>query len=344
MPSPPPQTRTIYRRNLSSPSFAQKIQLETEPIPPLTSTSLLLKLHAISLNYRDANMLNATNPWPVLASGIPCSDAAGEIVAIGPRVSRFKLGDRVCPIIEPNERTGREWLGGDVDGVLASHVVVEEAKVVRVPEGLEYVEAAMLPVAGVTAWAGVRGVRAGGSVLVQGTGGVSMFGAKLARAMGCRVILSSSSDEKLARVKEMGGLESVRTLNYARDAKWEDEAVRLNDGVGVDVVLENGGTSSLMQSLKATRKGGTVSQIGYLGKQDGRHLDGLVSVLIEKEINLRGINVGSRADFEDMNRLIESNDIRFNELIDKKFEFERAGEAFEYLWSGQHVGKIVIEI
>ena len=167
---------------------------------------------------------------------------------------------------------------------------------------------------------------------------------KLAWAAGCRVIITSSSDQKLEQVRTMAGEDQVLTINYKTTPDWDKEALRLNNGVGVDIVLENGGTSSTIKSLKAVKKGGIISQVGYLGKQDPAHLDGLISLLIDKTVNFRGINVGSRQDFEQMNKVIEASKLRFEDIIDRKFSFEQADKALEYLWSGQHVGKVVIEM
>ncbi|KAF2498329.1 NAD(P)-binding protein [Lophium mytilinum] len=320
MSSPPATHRRVYRRDASKPNT---LTLTTEPLPGLGDTTttttpslpphaLLLRLHAISLNYRDINILRGTNPWDTLATGIPCSDAAGIVIATGSAVTRFSVGDRVAPILDQKSVTGkeqeREWLGGEVEGVLATHVVFDEEKVVGIPGELTFAEASVLPCAGVTAWSAlaVNGeVGAGKVVLIQGTGGVSLLVLRLALAAGCRVIITSSSDAKLEKVRQIAGkyADLVETINYNTTPKWEDEAVRLNGVKGVDIVIENGGTSSLLQSIAATAKRGIVSQVGYLGKQDTRDLDGLVSALIDKTVTLRGINVGSRLEFEALNQI-----------------------------------------
>ncbi|KAF2806844.1 NAD(P)-binding protein [Mytilinidion resinicola] len=352
---PSPTHRQVYRRDASAPNT---LTLTTEPLPGLGATelpphSLLIRLHAIALNYRDINILRGTNPWATLATGIPCSDAAGTVIAAGSGVTRFSVGDRVSPILDQASVTGREqsreWLGGEVDGVLATHVVFDEEKVVRIPEGLTFAEASVLPCAGVTAWSALAvggEVGSGKVVLVQGTGGVSLLVLKLALAAGCRVIVTSSSDEKLEKVRRIAGryADLVETINYKTNPKWEEEAVRLNGGKGVDIVIENGGTSSLLQSIAATAKRGIVSQVGYLGKQDAKDLEGLISALIDKTVTLRGINVGSRLEFEALNQIVSASRMRFEDLIDKTFAFEEAEEAFGYLKSQKHVGKVVIEI
>ncbi|KAF2098806.1 zinc-binding oxidoreductase [Rhizodiscina lignyota] len=346
-------TRKLYRRNIAGSSFSQRLALHEEHIPETlpTNTSILIKVHAISLNYRDANILNGTNPWATKADGIPCSDAAGEVISIGSHVTRFKIGDRVTPLLDQKSITGqeqeREWLGGEVDGVLATHLIFEQETVVKVPDHLSWAEAACLPNAGVTAWSALASgssLPSGTTVVMQGTGGVSIMALKLARAAGCKVILTSSSDEKLQRVQKFAGIGQISTINYRTTPNWDEEVLRLNGGVGADIVLETGGTASVMRSIRATAKRGTVSQIGYLGKQDAADLDGLLPLVIDRTIFLKGINVGSRLDFEQMNKLISANGISFEEVIDQKYSFDRASDAFEYLWSGKHVGKVVIEL
>ena len=232
--------------------------------------------------------------------------------------------------------------------MLATHIVLDEQLWVKFPEHLSWAEAACLPNAGVTAWSTLatenKRLMAGQTIVLQGTGGVSMMAMKLALAAGCRVIVTSSSDEKLARILESTKGWPVSSINYKTTPAWEKEVLRLNNGIGADIILENGGTPSTIQSLHAVKKGGIVSQVGYLGKQDPAHLEGLISLLIDKTVNFRGINVGSRQDFEHMNKVIDASKIRFEDIIDRRYKFEGTEEAFAYLWSGKHVGKIVIEI
>ena len=344
--------RTVYRRSVGAAPY--ELIESTERIPnPLPPTYILIKVRAVSLNYRDANILNGTNPWPVIENGIPCSDAAGDVIAVGSHATQFQIGDKVIPQLDTELITGDEqghcWLGGDADGTLATHLVVDERLVVPMPEHLTYAEAACLPNAGLTAWASIiaentRNLEAGKTILLQGTGGVSLMALKLALAGGCKVIVTSSSDAKLEQVRKMAGSKDIGTINYATASKWDEEAVRLNAGVGVDIVLENGGTSSLMRSLRAARRRGIISQVGYLGKQDPTDLDGLLPLLIEKTITFRGICCGSKLDFEKMNRMIVATGLRFEDVIDRRFKFEEADEAIKYLWSGKHIGKVVIEV
>lgn len=344
--------RTLYRRSPGPPPYTliKSTEAISSPLPP---TSILIKVRAISLNYRDANIINGTNPWPVIENGIPCSDAAGDVLDVGSHATQFKVGDKVIPILDTELITGDEqgrcWLGGDADGVLSTHLVLDERLAVRMPEHLTYAEAACLPNAGVTGWASIisentRALEAGKTILLQGTGGVSLMALKLALAGGCKAIVTSSSDEKLEQVRKMVSPKEIATINYATTPNWDEEAMGLNGGVGVDIVLENGGISSLMRSLRATRRRGIVSQVGYLGKQNSSDLDGFLPLLIEKTITFRGICCGSKLDFEKMNSMIAATGLRVEDVIDRKFSFDQAAEAVKYLWSGKHVGKVVVEV
>ncbi|KAK4896897.1 hypothetical protein LTR27_005144 [Elasticomyces elasticus] len=178
----------------------------------------------------------------------------------------------------------------------------------------------------------------------KGSGGFSMMAFKLALVAGCKVIITSSSDEKLQHVRQMARKGVVQMINCRTVPAWENEAISLNGGRGVDIVIENGGTSTLMQSLKAVVKGGTISQVGYLGKQDPADLVGFISLLVDKTVHLRGINVGSRRDFEEMNKLICATGLRFEGIIHKAFPINQIQEAFDVLQSGTHVGKVVVKL
>jgi NADPH:quinone reductase-like Zn-dependent oxidoreductase len=296
---------TAYRRNFpssTSSSFPHNLTLHNGSSPVhLAPTSVLLKIHAISLNYRDVNILNGTNPWPVLANGIPCSDAAAEVLAIGYSVNDWKVGDRVMPIFDLKNITGEEqeraWLGGDVDGVLATHAIFDEQHLVRIPEILSWREAACLPCACLTAWCAVMtpgkemDVLVGKTVLIQGTGGVSLMALKIAIAAGAKVILSTSSEEKAIKIKERYGNKILGTVSYEKE-DWYETVKILNAGKGVDVIVENGGASTISQSLRCVRKGGKVSQVGYLGrnskqKEDQERLEDVLALLIDGAITLQ---------------------------------------------------------
>jgi NADPH:quinone reductase-like Zn-dependent oxidoreductase len=287
-----PSTRRAFRRTDDHIPGTPKVTLHTEALPnPLPPTSILIRVHAVSLNYRDANIANGGNPWPVTPHGIPCNDAAGEVISVGSNVQNLAIGDRVAPIIDTANLTGREsgrsWLAADEDGVLADYLVFDERVLGRLPRHLEWREACTIPCAGVTAWAALKGVGFGRSVLIQGTGGVSMFALKLARATGLQVVLSSSSDAKLAQMRERFADPPLLTVNYASNSEWHEDVLKLTGGAGVDLVIECGGSSSLVKSVKCTRRGGIVSQVGYLGKPDVGALAELLPLLIDRRVNLR---------------------------------------------------------
>ncbi|KAK2750521.1 hypothetical protein FQN55_002122 [Onygenales sp. PD_40] len=346
-------TRTLYRR--SGEQYPKHLSVSQESITITRPLDVLIKVHAVSLNYRDFNMLRGTNPWLIKEDGIPGSDAAGEVIGVGEGVVRFKIGDRVCPNLDQKNITGtedgREWLGGEVDGVLATHVIFPEDGLVKIPAHLSWAEAACLPCAALTAWSGLntqeKHITAADSVLLQGTGGVSILALKLAAQAGATILLTSSSDAKLTQAQSLISSQQNSKLipiNSRTQPDWEEAALAHTAGRGVDVVLDNGGAQTLMQSLKAVRQRGMISQIGYLGEQDGKYLEGVVAVLIDKAVNWRGVNCGSRLDFEDLIAFVENHQMRFNDIIDKTFKFEEAEAAIQYLGSGAHLGKVVIEV
>jgi NADPH:quinone reductase-like Zn-dependent oxidoreductase len=306
---------------------------------------VVVKVRAVSLNFRDLMMVKGQYNPKLKMPMVPCSDAAGEVVSIGEGVSRVKPGDRVCGIFmqgwlggEVNEGVARTALGGAIDGVLAESVVFGEEGVVPIPAHLSFEEAATLPCTGVTAWHAlvVRGrVRAGDTVVTLGTGGVSLFALQFAVMSGARVIATSSSDEKLARARSMGAWE---VINYKTTADWE-ERVRKITGAGADHIVEVGGSGTLMKSLRAVRMGGTVSVIGALSGGVGEVSP--VPILM-KSVRVQGIFVGSREMFEAMNRAIVAH--RMTPVVDRVFGFEQVREAMRYMESGAHFGKVVIRL
>jgi NADPH:quinone reductase-like Zn-dependent oxidoreductase len=181
-------------------------------------------------------------------------------------------------------------------------------------------------------------------MLLEGTGGVSTFALKLARASGLKIILTSSSDEKLEKMKQLFGTPSILTVNYRTHPDWHEEVLRLTNGIGVDLVVENGGSGSLVKSMKATRRGGIVSQVGYLGGQNPSELKEFVSTIVDRRINVRGINAGSKEDQDDLIAAISSMQLTFYDIIDSVWPFEKSDEAIEFIWKGQQVGKLVIDL
>ena len=316
------------------------------PDPRPGPGQVLVRVRAASLNFRDLLMVqglyNPKQPLPL----IPCSDGAGEVVATGSGVTRWKAGDRVCGIFAQQWHSGRptrellrSTLGGPLDGMLAELAVLDQEGVVRIPDHLGYEEAATLPCAAVTAWNALvteGGVTAGDTVLVQGTGGVSLFALQFAQLLGARVIATSSSDEKLARAREMGAAEGI---NYREVPDWGKRAKELTGGLGVDHVVEVGGAGTLAQSLQAVRFGGTVSLIGNL---TGITTELALTHVFMQRVRLQGILVGHRESFEAMNRAIALHQLR--PVVDRVFAFEEAPATFELMATGGYFGKIVVSL
>jgi NADPH:quinone reductase-like Zn-dependent oxidoreductase len=324
----------------------ENLALVERPMPRPSAREVVVKLHAVSLNYRDLLFAwGLYNPHPRLPA-VPCSDGAGEVTDVGTEVTRWKVGDRVCPsfmqgwidgpVTPAKPRTALG--GGDLDGVLREYGAFHEDGLVPVPQHLSYEEAATLPCAALTAWHALvhfGKIKAGDTILTLGTGGVSVFAIQFAKLHGARVIATSSSDEKLARVRKLGADE---TINYTTTPEWEKEVLRLTEGAGVDHVVEVGGAGTLPRSINATRMGGLVSVIGVLSQGPG--LDPMK--ILMKSLQVHGIFVGSRRMFEEMNRAISLGHLK--PLIDKVFDFDQARAALEHLRSGAHFGKVVIRI
>ncbi|MGD2116540.1 MAG: NAD(P)-dependent alcohol dehydrogenase [Acidobacteriota bacterium] len=313
---------------------------------------VLLRMLAVSLNFRDLMMIrgdyNPKQPLPL----VPCSDGVGEVVAVGDGVRRVAAGDRVATIFAQEWLGGRQrpeyirsTLGGPLDGTLRELMTVRAAGVVPVPDHLTDEEAACLPCAGVTAWHALTGgvvdgggsrVKAGDTVLTLGTGGVSIFALQLARLLGARVIVTSSADEKLERARQLGAWE---TINYREVPEWGGRVRELTGGRGVDHVIEVGGARTLPRSLQAVRPGGEISMIGVLS---GTVDDLNILPILMRGIRIQGVLVGSRQHFEDMNRAVEAH--RMRPVVDRVFPFEEAREAFEHMAAARHFGKICIRV
>jgi NADPH:quinone reductase-like Zn-dependent oxidoreductase len=303
-----------------------------------------VRVYAVSLNYRDLLIAegNCTNN----GNRIPMSDGAGEVVAVGAGVTRVKVGDRVAGTFFQNWVSGsitanvmKSAMGGEIDGMLAEYVTLDQNGVVLLPNHLSYEEGATLPCAAVTAWHALvtkGNLKAGETVLILGTGGVSIFALQFAKLHGARTIVTSSSDEKLERAKTLGADE---TINYKAIPNWEEEVYRLTDSIGVDQVVEVGGAGTLEKSIKAVHYGGRISLIGVLSGFGGEINP---QPLLGKSITLQGIYVGSREMFEAMNRAIAHHQLK--PIIDCTFPFGEAKAAYHYLKSGSHFGKVVIQL
>lgn len=322
------------------------LRLSERPDPKPGWHQVLIRVHATSLNYRDQMVVTGNYfGGPVQRDLIPLSDGAGEVTAVGEGVTRFKVGDRVCGTFFQGWISGppvqrHPALGSPLDGTLAEYIVLHEDGVVAIPQNLSFEEAATLPCAGLTAWNALmvsgKPVKPGETVLCLGTGGVSMAGLLFAKAAGARLIVTSSSDDKIQRACGIGASDGV---NYKKFPDWEKEVLRITGGRGADHILENGGAGSLNRSFESTAFGGKVALIGFLA---GRQGDINPAILMMKAGTMVGIGVGSRAMFEDMNRAIEVNEIK--PVVDKVFPFHKAADAFRCQAAGDFIGKVVITV
>jgi NADPH:quinone reductase-like Zn-dependent oxidoreductase len=316
------------------------------PEPAAGPGEVLVSMRAASLNYRDLGITRGGYARNDRRPVIPLSDGAGEVVAVGEGVTSFQVGDRVVgcffadwPAGDVTEAQMHSARGGGIDGVLAERVVFRHDSLLPVPPHLSFEEAATLPCAALTAWQALvtlGSLKAGDTVLTLGTGGVSIFALQFARLHGARVIISSSSDEKLNRARQLGADE---TINYRTHTDWHEEVRRLTGGRGVDNVIEVGGPGTLQKSLACARVSGRISLIGVLAGTDGT-VNPLPALF--NRVTIQGIYVGSRAMFEDMNRAITAN--QFRPVIDRTFGFDEAQDAYRYLKSGSHFGKVVVRI
>ncbi len=322
------------------------LHIVDRPEPTVGPRDVKLRMKAASLNARDLMMVRGTyNPRQPLPL-VPLSDGVGEVVETGSEVRGVSMGDRVSPIFAAGWLSGevtREKLattrGGPLPGVLAESIVVPADSVVRVPSYLSDVEAATLPCAALTAWSALveQGhLAAGETVLVEGTGGVSVFALQIAKLFGATVIATSSSDMKLERARSLGAQHGI---NYEAIPAWGREAKKLTDDRGVDHVVEVGGAGTLGEALKAVRPGGTISVIGVLS---GSETSVSLVPLLMQNIRLQGVFVGHKESFIRMNRAFEAATL--HPVVDEVFPFERARQALERMASAEHFGKIVIEI
>ncbi|KAJ5955843.1 hypothetical protein N7501_010122 [Penicillium viridicatum] len=321
-------------------------ELREEPLPTPGKNEVLIRVHAVSLNYRDTAVLRGEYPAKIKEDGIPISDGAGEVMAIGEGVSRVKPGDRIAvscsatwiggPFV-PEYYTGS--VGFAIDGLLAESVVMNEQALVRIPDYMSYAEAASLPCAAVTAWTALNKIaplQPGQTVLVQGTGGVSLFAVQFAKMFGARVLAITSSDEKVAQLKELG-VDAV--VNYRTCLDWDREILALTDGKGVDQVIEIAGEKTIVKSAASTRVGGVVSIIGFASGFGG----GLPPIdILTRGLTVTGSAVGPRLDFEAMLAAMAKHEV--HPIIDRVYPFSEYREAYRRLESGQQVGKVVIQV
>jgi NADPH:quinone reductase-like Zn-dependent oxidoreductase len=324
----------------------EQLRLRTVAAPEPGPGQILLEVHAVSLNYRDLLVIQGQYNPRLPMPAIPLSDGAGVIAAVGPGVHGVHPGDRVTSHFVADWHDGafqqeyvRSTLGTPGPGLAAEQVVLPVGAVVPLPAGYTYAQAATLPIAALTAWSAlvtVGGVQPEQTVLTLGTGGVSIFALQLARSLGARVIVTSSSDEKLARARQLG---AQHTINYRAQPDWEKVVLDLTHGVGVDLTVETAGPGTLDRSLKATRAGGIVALLGALTGRQGAVTTGLIMM---KRLRVAGIMVDSRTAFEALNRHLVAQQIK--PVIDREFAFEELPEALRCMEAGTHFGKLVVRV
>ena len=319
-------------------------QVEQERPAP-KADEVLIRFRAASLNYRDVMVVVGDYNPRMKLPAIPLSDGAGEIVEIGGEVTEWKVGDRVLPLMiqrwfdgESSEEKRRTAIGAGAhwNGIAREYAAFRNDAVVRIPEHLSFEEASTLPCAALTAWHALAvsgNLKPGETVLTLGTGGVSIFAVQIAKMFGARVIATSSSNEKIARLKELGADE---TINYRETEAWDKAVIELTGGRGVDHVVEVGGAGTLQRSINAVRVNGHIAMVGALDTSGGfNHVP-----VFMKAIRLQGIFVGNKAMFEAMNSAIDAAKLR--PVVDRTLGFDEMPDALKYMQSGSHVGKIVI--
>ncbi|GAB1195161.1 hypothetical protein APSETT444_004415 [Aspergillus pseudonomiae] len=321
-------------------------EIRDEPLPTPGRHEVLIRVHAASLNYRDTALLRGEYPAATKKGVVPVSDGAGEVVAAGKDVTRVKKGDRVTVSCFAN------WIGGpynpdyrsnsvgfSIDGMLAEYALFYEDALVPIPDYMTYTEAASLPCAAVTAWTALNKIeplQPGQTVLIQGTGGVSLFALQFAKVFGARVLAITSSDEKAAKLKELG---ADAVVNYSTCPDWDREILALTDGKGVDRVLDIAGEKTIVKSAASTKITGVVVLVGFASGFGG----GLPPIdILVRTLTVTGSTIGSRMDFEAMLTAMERHKIR--PVVDRVYPFAEYREAYRRLETGQHVGKIVIEV
>lgn len=334
----------VYRLDSFGDLDALRLREEADPEPQ--RGEVLVRVRAVSLNFRDIAIVRGRYPRKAVPGLIPVSDAAGEVVAVGEGVEAFSVGDRVMGAFHPRWFGGempstiaRDSYGAESDGWLCELKAVSQEAVIRLPDTLSCEEAATLPCAGLTAWKALTGpvpIRAGHTVLIQGSGGVSTFALQLARAVGATVIATTSSAAKAEQLRALGASEVV---NYVEDVEWGKTVRRLTGGRGVDRVVEVGGPGTIGQSLRAVALGGEIASIGFLSTEN----PGIDFFQLKMSgANFRNITVGDRAALIELSRAVAATGLK--PIIDRVFDFADARDAFAHLDSGTHLGKVVIRM
>ncbi|KAJ7581414.1 hypothetical protein C8J56DRAFT_959988 [Mycena floridula] len=347
MPNIPNSTHEFQLTKVGS---YKNLAFREVPVAPPSEGQVLVKIHAVSLQYRDIMITDGNPNYPVERPEnlVPCSDMAGEVIAVGKDVTEWKSGDRVCANFATDHIHGdvtpeiqKTALGGTCNGVLTEYKIFKPHALVAIPDHLSYEEASTLPCAALTAYNSLMGpvpLKAGDTVLVQGTGGVAISGLQMAVASGAIVIATSSSDEKLKVAQKLG---AKHVINYKKTPNWDEEVLKITNGRGVDHILEVGGAGTLEKSMKCVRLAGWIHIIGLLASAD---CPNIIPYSIGRAVILRGIQIGSVAQFKDMNRLLAAHPEATRPVIDKVFPFEDAVKAWAHLESQAHVGKVVIKV
>ncbi|KAK5941226.1 hypothetical protein PMZ80_006503 [Knufia obscura] len=341
------------------------LKQDTVPVPDPREGQVLIKVNAVSLNFRDVEVCigdyDHHDSVPPPTTVVPCSDMVGTVVKLGPRASgeagnEWVVGDRVMAIFNLTHLTGQitdehlpSGLGLPLPGVLSEYCCLPGYGLVKAPENLSDEEGSTLPIAAVTAWMALNWIRPIGQplqgadhiVLLQGTGGVSIAGLQMAKASGLTAIVTSSSDEKLQRAKKLG---ADYTINYRTTPEWHNEVMKITEGKGVDIVFEQGGPATLAKSFACIKWGGMISSIGYLsGKQDEADDRINTNVLaLRRNVTLKGIWNGPKDRLEEALELYQQKNI--HPIVDRVFTFGQAKEAMEYLAAGSHFGKVVVKV
>ncbi|PPR77865.1 MAG: alcohol dehydrogenase [Alphaproteobacteria bacterium MarineAlpha2_Bin1] len=330
---------------LTETTSISNLELIDRPVPEPNSNEVLVKLFASSLNYRDLLIaIGGYGSRQKKRDLIPLSDGSGEIVSVGSSVKKFKVGDRVLASFfqswisgELTEELLDDDLGRSSDGVLTQYRCFKQEGLVKIPNYLSFIEAASLPCAALTAWSGIIElgcIKPGQTVLIQGTGGVSLFAMQFALMAGASVIVTSSSDKKIEILRKMG---VKKTINYSKHPEWGMKVLEITDGMGVDHVMEVGGAGTLKQSIRSVKPGGVISIIGVL---DGAKSNLLIPLIGSRKIRLQGVTVGSVENLLNMVKAMENHKIK--PIIDKVYKLNESKDAYEYLKSGKHFGKICI--
>ena len=322
------------------------VKMTEGDVPEPADDEVLLQMKAVSLNFRDLLMIEGLYNPKMKLPVVPCSDGVGVVMKAGGDVKDIKAGQRVMPLFAPGWADGqidrnhlRRSLGGPADGTLREYMCIRAADVVAVPDHLSDEEAATLPCAGLTAWSALfesGSLKSGDLLLTLGTGGVSIFALQFAAMAGAEVIITSSSDEKLNKAKELGAHHCV---NYKTHSEWQKEVAKISRLRGVDQVIEVGGMGTLERSVKSVRPGGTISLIGVLS---GRSAPVDLTPVLMQNIKIQGVVVGHRRSFIEMVRAVDLHKLR--PVVDKTFSFDEAPKAFDYLRSGSHFGKVCIKV